>query len=176
VPVLPIALTLLAAALLAPERGDPTRPASRAGSLVRRVGLAGVALAALVAIGVPLAATVAMRQSQAAARAGNTTAALADAQSAARLEPSSATAHLQEALVWELQGHLGSAVSAARQATTDEPQNWQPWYLLSRLEREANQPQLAADAYRRARALNPRSTVFRGAATVSRTRSAVTRG
>jgi len=167
-------VVLLAAALLAPERGQRPGPRPVRGLRFRRAGLAVAALAALIAIGVPLAATVAMRQSQAAALAGNTSAALAAARSAARLEPGSATAHLQEALVLELQGRIPPAVSAARQATTDEPQNWQTWYLLSRLEREAKEPQLAASAMGRARALNPESTLFRSAATVSRTRSAVT--
>jgi tetratricopeptide (TPR) repeat protein len=122
--------------------------------------LAVAAIAGLVAIGVPLASTEAVRASQTQASLGNTSSALADARSALRIEPGAESAQLQAALVLELQGRLGAAVTAARKATADEPQNWQPWLVLSRLETEAGQPRPAVADYRRARALDPSSLLF----------------
>ena len=125
-----------------------------------RAGIVVVAIACIVAIGVPLAATSAVRKSQAAASAGNTSAALADARDAIRLEPGAASPEIQTALVLELQHDLTGAAAAARQATLDEPANWQTWLVYSRLEAEAGQPSASVAAYRRARSLNPRSPLF----------------
>jgi Tfp pilus assembly protein PilF len=111
-------------------------------------------------IGVPLAATSAVRKSQAAASAGNTSAALADAREASRLEPGAATPELQVALVLEVRGDITAGAAAARQATIDEPANWQTWLVRSRLEDEAGHPVASVEAYRRARSLNPHSPLF----------------
>jgi cytochrome c-type biogenesis protein CcmH/NrfG len=118
------------------------------------------ALACLVAIGIPLAATSALRSSQAAASAGALSAAATDAVSAARLEPDGASAHLQLALVDELQGNLRAGVAAAQQSAVEEPANWQPWFVLSRLQAEAGHPGAALAAYRHARSLDPHSPLF----------------
>jgi cytochrome c-type biogenesis protein CcmH/NrfG len=159
-PVLPVAVLLLAAAVLAPSRRRVPGPSSRTAGIAARVALAGVAAASLIAIGVPLATTEAVRQSQAAVNASDTTAALSDARSAVALEPGAATPQLQEALVLELRGDLPDAVTAARRATADEPANWQTWLVLSRLEAESGHATAAVAAYRRARTQNPRSLVF----------------
>jgi tetratricopeptide (TPR) repeat protein len=127
---------------------------------VARAAIAVVAAACLIAIGIPLAATRAERASQAAASAHNDTAALADAQSALRIEPGAASAELQAALVLEQQRRLAAAVSEARAATANEPANWQTWLVRSRLEAEAGHPSLAVASFRRARMLNPQSTIF----------------
>lgn len=189
VPVLPVGFLLLAAAVLAPRRvrlrvkerdGTPRqagrglpRPArmeAEAGKtpsraplrhpLAIRGGLVLAALACLVAIAVPLATTGALRKSQAAASAGDTDAALAAARTAVGIEPGSASAQLQLALVLELRHDLHGALSAARNATTDEPANWSTWLVLSRLEAESGHARAAVAAYRRARSLNPRSSLF----------------
>lgn len=176
VPVLPVALLLLGAGVLAPRAagaatGNAAAGAAAGAALVgeashgRRVwavrgGIIAAALACLIATGVPLAATNSLRQSQAASSAGNTTAALADARTAIGLEPGAASPELQAALVLELQRRFGSAVADARAATADEPANWQTWLVRSRLEAEAGHPSLALAAYRRARKLNPASPVF----------------
>jgi hypothetical protein len=164
VPVLPVAILLLGAAALAPAKPSAskgTRTSSSKGTRTAiRAVLAVAAIAGLVAIGVPLASTEAVRASQTQASLGNTSSALADARSALRIEPGAESAQLQAALVLELQGRFGAAVTAARKATADEPQNWQPWLVLSRLETEAGQPRPAVADYRRARALDPSSLLF----------------
>src|SRR6202035_5599069 len=118
-PVLPCAFFLLGAATLVPTRPRPVirsdlleangAPSSAEGParswppIARRVTLAVIALACLFAIGLPLAETTALRASQAAAGSGATATALADAETAARLEPGAATPQLQLALVLETQ-------------------------------------------------------------------------
>jgi hypothetical protein len=157
-PVLPVAILLLAAAVLAPtKRSPPQRARAR---IATRVGLAAAALASLVAIGVPLASTNALRASQAEASSGNDGSALADARSAIRIEPGAESPQLQVALVLEGEGHFGQAVTAAKRATADEPDNWQPWLVLSRLETETGRPRPAVADYRRARSLDPLSPLF----------------
>ncbi len=170
-PVLPVALLLLAAAVLIDgeprDRGTGSReradhPAQRRPLLLAiRAMLIAAAIAGLLAIGVPLAATNDVRQSQADFSAGDQTAALAAARSAARIEPGAATPRIQEALVLESMGAIPSALSAAGMATRDEPLNWQAWLVLSRLDAEDGHPAAAVTAYRRARTLNPRSPLFR---------------
>jgi O-Antigen ligase len=169
-PVLPVALLLLVAAVLtdgerrelaARSREGASPPARRRSLLLAiRAMLIAAAIAGLLAIGVPLAATNDVRQSQADFSAGDQTAALAAARSAARIEPSAASPRIQEALVLESMGAIPGALSAASMATRDEPLNWQTWLVLSRLEAEGSHPAAAVAAYRRARALNPRSPLF----------------
>ncbi len=171
VPVLPVAVLLLGAGVLAGDRmgarvGDATEPrretppAPRWAGWALRAGIVAIAAGCLLAIGVPLAATSSLRQSQAAVRSGDSAAALADAQAAIRVEPGAASAELQAALVLEFQRRFDGAVAYARAATRDEPANWQTWLVRSRIEAEAGHPALAVTAYRRARSLNPRSPIF----------------
>jgi hypothetical protein len=170
-PVLPAAFLLLAAAVLAPaprrasvrELATETAPAGTASGRARlllRSGLIVTALACLVAIAIPLATASNVRQSQAAIAVGDSSVALSDAQTAARLEPGAASPQLQVALVDELQHNLPAALGAARDATRDEPQNWSGWLILSRLEAESGHAKASVSAYERARSLNPRSPLF----------------
>jgi len=186
--VLPIALMLIAAALLAPAsrkvlvrrgaqgtepRGAAETSADAPGGelpvdasvsgrarLVWQIGLGLLAVACLVGTGIPLATASDVRKSQSAAAAGNLDAALDDARSAARIEPGAATPQLQIALVLELQHQLPAAVGAAEHATRNEPQNWSNWLVLSRLEAESGDVAASVADYARARSLNPRSPVF----------------
>jgi hypothetical protein len=169
-PVLPVAVMLVAAALLAPapavrrvraidEEQSPGGPRWRSPPLLRG-GLVLAAIACLAAISVPLATASDVRNSQNAVDAGNTSAALADARTAARIEPGAASPRLQQALVLEVQHRFPAAIVAAQDATRDEPQNWSPWLILSRIEAEAGRPQASVAAYNRARSLNPLSPIF----------------
>jgi tetratricopeptide (TPR) repeat protein len=172
-PVLPAAFLLLAAAVLAPApaaftarlagagqdpaRDEDARPFVR---LAARGGWIIAAVACLAAVGVPLGSASDVRQSQAASTAGDTSAALADVRSALNVEPGAASAELQLALVQELRHDYRAAVLAAKAATRDESQNWSTWLVLSRLQAEAGEVDASIASYRRARALNPQSTLF----------------
>ena len=157
--VIPITFFLLAAAILGHRsQALPPQPWLRSNG-VRLVWIA-VAAAALIAILIPLAKTVSLRESEAQARASSLDSALRDARSAASIEPYAAGPRLQEALILELRGDLGPAATAARSATKAEPNNWRNWIVLSRIEAQRAQALQAVAAYRRARALNPRSTLF----------------
>ena len=163
--VIPVVAMLLAAVALAgghEERSATLLPRS---PLRRYPGtrllLAGGFAAALVAIAVPLTSTIAVRSSQAAVRSGHYPAALKDALSAQRIEPSAATPRLQRALVLEQMGDLATALRAIDEAAVREPTNWRIWLVASRLAAETGHPQLALAEYRRARSLNPTSPLFR---------------
>ncbi len=157
--VIPIAFLLLAAAILRPRtrsrrRREPERP------LAPRIVLGAIAVAALVVIAIPLAGVDAIRSSQAEVRSGDLDAALADARTARDVEPYSAAASLQEALVLELRGDLDGAIAAAKDATSQAASDWRNWLVLSRLEAENGNASAAVADYKRARSLNPRSTLF----------------
>lgn len=155
-PILPIAFLLLASALLAPIRS--TRKTNQ--RLTPRLLLVVLSAGCLAAIAVPLATTTEVRQSEAAATAGDPSVALVDARTAARLEPGATSAQIQEALVFELERDYPAALAAARRATRDESQNWSAWLTLSRIEAESGQVKPSIAAFERARSLNPRSPLF----------------
>jgi O-Antigen ligase len=162
VPALPAAFLLLAAAVLAPRsKAAGASPGRSSERIAVRLGAVALAVACLVAIAIPLATINAVRQSQTAAAGGNQALALADARAAARVEPSAASPQIQVALVLELQRKFHDALVAGQRATRDEPENWSTWLVVSRLDAETGHPAASVAAYRRARALNPRSSIFR---------------
>jgi hypothetical protein len=164
VPVVPAVFLLLIAAVLAPQGSSAkksTGATRRLGAMsVARLGAIALGAGSLLAMAFPLATSSALSESQAAASAGNTIAALTDAREAVLLEPGSAAAQLQVALVLELGRDYPAAIAAARRAVGDERQNWSNWLTLSRLEAEAGHANASVSAYRQARALNPRSPIF----------------
>ena len=160
VPVLPAAFLLLVAATLAPDARS-VRATGRGSLWPVRLGVITLAVASLVAIAIPLATVSTVRESQAAVTSGNAAQALTDARAAVRLEPGAASPEIQLALVLELQGDVPDALSAARGAARDEPANWSTWLIVSRLEAEAGQPAASLLSYKRSRALNPRSPLFK---------------
>lgn len=156
--VIPVAAMLLGAGIVAAgRRADP--PAGRSKVFTRAL-FALAALGCLVVIAIPMASTVAVRESQGAVRSGDLAAALSDARSAQAIEPYAATPWLQEALVLEQEGRYRQAARAAAAATARSPQDWQLWLVRSRIDAEAGHPRQALVGYRRARSLNPRSSVF----------------
>jgi O-Antigen ligase len=158
--VLPVIFLLLTAALIARPGGEDTEPAAPRATLATRVALPVLAVAGIVAIGIPTTSANALRDSQAEVRAQDLAAALGEARTAEDIEPYAASPSLQQALVLELQGDLDGALAAAREATDQEPTNWRTWFVLSRLEAQADNPAGAIEAYREARSLNPRSELF----------------
>ncbi len=159
IPVIPIALLLLASLLVSAREREP---ASTGGgfALPLRIGTAAGAVAAIVAIAIPLSSSSLLRQSQADAREGDLTAALATARSAQNAQPDAASPRIQEALLLEAIGDLPAAAVAARAATEREETNWRNWLVLSRLEARQGHADAAVRAYVKAKSLNPRSPLF----------------
>ena len=155
--VIPVAFLLLAGAILGQSH------TSRVGSAKRvpaRIALVAMAVIALIAIAIPFAGEDGVQASQADVRSGNLSSALDEAQTAQNVQPYSATASLQEALVLEKMGNLKDATSAARAATEKGSQDWRNWLVLSRLQAERGNASQSVAAYRQARALDPRSPLF----------------
>lgn len=161
IPILPVAMLLLAAVLVTAPGG---RPGGGKGALPPplRIGVAAVAVVAIVAIAIPLAATSLLRQSEADFREGDLEGALSAARSAENVQPGAATPRLQQALVLEAAGDLPAAAVAARAATERESTNWRTWLVLSRIEAQRGRAAAAVADYREARSLNPRSSLFDG--------------
>jgi tetratricopeptide (TPR) repeat protein len=159
--VLPVVFLLLSAGIVAWSEAAKNRERTpSAGSVLPRVVLAVVAIAAVVGIAIPLASTSSVRASQDSANNAQLDTALAKAQTAHHIQPYAATPSLQTALVFEVAGDLDGAATAATQATEDEPTNWRTWLVLSRLEAERGNVIKSIAAYRKARSLNPRSVLF----------------
>lgn len=162
--VLPAAAMLLAAVAVAGRAERPLRARTDALPVgprpPQRVGLALLAVAALVAIGLPTAAAGDLRDSQRRAAGGDLQGAFDSARSAAALQPAAASPHLQKALVLERAGELDRALVEAREATTAEATNWRTWLVRSRLEARTGAADAALASYTRARRLNPRSSLF----------------
>lgn len=157
IPVLPVAMLLLASVLVGAEtRSDGRRALGR----LPRLGFAVAAVAAIVAIAIPLTAANLLRESEASARDGDLSGALDAARSAQNVQPGSAAPRLQQALVLEQLGELEPASEAARSAVERESTNWRNWLVLSRIEAQRGRAGAAVAAYRRAKSLNPRSPLF----------------
>jgi hypothetical protein len=162
IPVLPVAMLLLAATLVASDFRDyDERPEGAPLPAAARIGVAVLGLAMMAAIAIPLASTSLVRQSQAEAREGDFPAALSDARSAQNVEPFAASPRLQQALVLEEAGALAAASAPARAATERESTNWRTWVVLSRIEARRGRAVPAVAAYRKAKSLDPRSPLFR---------------
>jgi O-antigen ligase len=159
--VLPIAFLLLAGGLVAYRREDEA--AESVPHPVRtRVGWGLAAVIAIAAISIPLGGTKLVRASQDDVNHNQVGSALSKAQLAGDTEPWAGTPALQEALVLELDGQFAAGAAAARDATEDDPDDWQTWFVLSRLEARAGNAEAAVDAYRHAKELNPQSPLFSG--------------
>lgn len=159
IPVLPVAMLLLAAALVGSWREGAVE--ARGLAPLPRLAVVATAVVAIVAIAIPLTSTSLVRQSEADFREGDLQGALDAARSAQNAQPSAATPRLQQALVLEAAGELPAASTAARSATEKESTDWRTWLVLSRIEAERGRAVAAVAAYREARSLNPRSTLFR---------------
>lgn len=174
--VIPIVAMLLAVVVVGPEwqdrlsdgtepvRAPPdTRPSSASGGIPRLLMRAPFVLGAALAIcliAVPLASTIAVRSSQTAAAHGDLRAALADADTAQRIEPAAASPRLQRALLLEQLDDVGGAEQAIAGAIVREPANSDLWLVASRIATEADKPKQALADYQRARELDPKSPLF----------------
>lgn len=160
-PVVPVAMLLLAAALVSGAR-EASPEGSRGFGWPPRAAFVPVAIVAIVAIAIPLASATLLRQSETDARDGDLDAALRAARSAQNVQPGAAAPRLQQALVLEQRGELRPAAEAARAATERESTNWRTWLVLSRIEAVRGRAAASVRAYRRAESLNPNFSLFTG--------------
>lgn len=163
--VLPATLFLLAAVIVADrpsvrQGGSPHPQSRRRTRLFTRALVPIACLIPMTLIALPLIVDRQLESSRASAANGELESALEQAQKARIVQPYAAAPLVQEALVLELQGRFGAASSVAADATQKEPLNWRNWLVLMRLEARSGDTQAAAEAYRQARALNPRSQLF----------------
>lgn len=155
--ILPVAFLLLSAALLASD-GD----AAKGGGLLRWPGRAAIAVVgalAVVVIAIPLATAGLLADAEDELARGDAEAALRSGSRAADLEPYASEPYLVRARAYESLGELRSAAASARMAIAEEPGNWRAWFLLARIERGRGRYEAELAAWRRAHALNPRSSI-----------------
>lgn len=138
---------------------------------LRVPGRAALALTAALAAIVQLPgllSTTEVRRSQAAERTGNASLALGWAKDAVTAEPWSASAYEQRGLVLESAGRLRQAAGDLNRAISHEPQSYEHWLVLARIETELGHLDSAVRDYDRARELRPRAAVFALAPLVAR--------
>jgi len=176
--VLPVAFLIVAAAILATRDDDEDREAeddaghvqatTEAGNpyasrreLALRVGGGLAAIALAVGIYIPAAAAQHLADSRNAFAEGDYAGALADANAAADLIPYAGAPRMQQAFALEANEEFAKAAAAAREATEREPDNWEAFYLLSRVQAQRGDDKRGAAlrALRRAQELNPLSTL-----------------
>jgi hypothetical protein len=122
---------------------------------------AGVAVAALLAAGLLMLTELALTRSRDASNDGDLSAAVDDAEDAVALAPWSATPRLQLALADEDAGELAAAHRRILEAIDRSPDDWTLWLTRARIETRSGEIGPATSSLERARALNPRSPVFR---------------
>lgn len=110
---------------------------------------------------VPLLTDAKLRDSQAAVERGDTQEALEDALAARTLQPWASAPHVQLALIEEQAGELDTALEHIRAARDRDSDDWRLWLISARIQTKAGQVRTANRSLSRARALNPRSPVFR---------------
>jgi hypothetical protein len=132
----------------------------RGAPLSWRIGVTVLALVACLTQLPGLVSTSELRRSQAAMRAGDVDAAVADARDAQAAAPWAGTPVDQLALIAEATGEYAPAQALLLQAVRKEPWDFRPWTLLARVAAENGNLALARSAYRRAHALRPLSPLF----------------
>lgn len=163
--VLPVLFLILAAAVFGPDgESRRGRKSSRFTpvpfDLKTRLACCLAAGIALIAVANPLAATQMVRESQELFREGDLESALDKAEQATGIQPFSATALDQKALVLEAGGRPGDALGPAEEATRRESANWRTWFVLESVQRSLGDEAAADRAAERARQLNTRSPLL----------------
>jgi hypothetical protein len=133
-------------------RGLAPRPRFGLGVATLLAGLAAVWVG-----GILFLTEVKLGDSRQEASGGNLEAAAQDARDAITIEPWAAGPRLQLALVEELGGNLKAANREISEAIDRAPDNWQLWFVRTRLEVKSGNVAAARNALDRARELNPRA-------------------
>ena len=154
-----IAAALLTGPATVPRGADPA-PGGRAfgwGVATLLTGWAALWIAAMMFL-----TEVKLDDSRAAVDRGDLFGAAQDATDASTLQPWAAEPRLQRALVEERAGNLPAARIWVQEAIDRAPEDWSLWYAAARIDYKAGDHAGYADAYERARALNPRAPFFTG--------------
>lgn len=156
-----VALAGIAVAAAAGSRA--LEPAKRGGSIGRpgvRLVLVCIAIAAA-AVQLPgVLATQKIRDSQAAARAGDLPRSRELAEEAVDAMPWGATPYEQLALAEEELGQLAAAEADMREAVANEPTNWRYPLALARIQAERGERARAVRTFRNGRRLRPLSPAY----------------
>ena len=139
------------------SRTPSPAPAPRLGLGIATLLVAG---AAIWAGGVLFLTETKLGDSREAANAGDLESAAQDARDAIKLEPWAAGPRLQLALVDELGGDLRAAKRDLAGAIERAPDNWQLWFVRTRIDVKSGNVREARHALERARRLNPRAPFF----------------
>ncbi|WP_210494603.1 O-antigen ligase family protein [Patulibacter sp. SYSU D01012] len=151
----------LAAAAIGSRADRTTRRAPRGRRIATTVAVSAVSVAAIATLATALVAPQAVDASRQAASRGALGVAAAEAARGEAAAPFAASPALQRALVLERTGSLDDAAAAARTAAARAPRDWRPWFVLARIETARDRPTAAVEAFRRARRLNPDSSLLR---------------
>ena len=139
------------------ERLEGARASRRGRGSGSGVATLLVGWAAIWAGGVLFLTEIRLGDSRQEATDGNLEAAAEDARSAIKIEPWAAGPRLQLALVEELAGDLPAANREVSEAIDRAPDNWQLWFVRTRLDVKSGDIDGARRALERARELNPRA-------------------
>ena len=125
-----------------------------------RVALVVAGVCVILAAALPLLTNREIQASQAAVRAGDLGAAFKRADNARKIEPWATSPYQQLALVSEQAQEYGDAQYWARKAIEHAPNDWQPWFLLTRFRAENGQITAAVITLQHTRELSPRSELL----------------
>ncbi len=141
-----------------PEQPAALRDGRRYGMAIAALAIAWVSVVALVG---PLLVEHELNASRAAAAEGDMTKAVDRAEKARSIEPWAASPYGQLGQLAALQSDFPTAIEHLTQAIDREDQNWQWYYLRSKVEGEAGDAQAAKTDLRRALGLNPQAKCLR---------------
>ncbi|MEV4420643.1 O-antigen ligase family protein [Patulibacter sp. NPDC049589] len=139
--------------------GDPRR--RRVRRLAAASGITVVSVAAIATLALSLVAPQAVDASRDAASRGDLAGAIAEASRGESAAGFAASPALQRAVVEEQAGNLAAAEASGRRAAARTPEDWRPWFLIARIATARGETEAAVAAYRRARRLNPESSLLK---------------
>ncbi len=157
--VLPASFFVYVAAVSGPDA--ETRRGTRHGRSFKtpllRLSRVGIVIGSILAVGVialPMAGSIMVAGSQSAYRTGDVARALDDAERARKVNPWSASAAIQVALLEAELGNPGKALEAAGDATNLDPYSWKAWHVKAQVAELQGRLEVAEEALRKVDELN----------------------
>jgi tetratricopeptide (TPR) repeat protein len=160
VSVVGIALLGLLTSRATSVAGGSEQPLRLRWDVAGRVALVLAGVFVILAQGIALVTNREIQGSQNAFAAGDLAAAFKRADNARKIEPWASSPYVQLALVSEEAQQYGDAERWIRKAIERDPNDWRPWFVLTRLRVERGQIAAAVLTLHRARELNPRSELL----------------